>query len=156
MDAPPSVSSGYYSDNQYKSSASVAGRTSSPSSTSSLASGAFHRHRSTDMGMIPGGQPGGSHNGSVSISSGSLFGGSQHHVPLVGKSRARNISKRRGAVKHQRTHDTNGHKFVAKFFRQPTFCAFCKEFLWGFGKQGYQCISKYRLRDVGQDKNIDY
>ena len=45
-------------------------------------------------------------------------------------------------MKHQRTHDTNGHKFVAKFFRQPTFCAFCKEFLWGFGKQGYQCISE--------------
>lgn len=56
--------------------------------------------------------------------------------------RARNISKRRGAIKHQRTHEINGHKFVAKFFRQPTFCAFCKEFLWGFGKQGYQCISK--------------
>lgn len=54
----------------------------------------------------------------------------------------RHISKRRGAIKHQRTHDVNGHKFVAKFFRQPTFCAFCKDFLWGFGKQGYRCISK--------------
>ncbi|XP_055681395.1 putative protein kinase C delta type homolog isoform X5 [Lutzomyia longipalpis] len=60
---------------------------------------------------------------------------------LIPKSRARNISKRRGAIKHQRTHESNGHKFVAKFFRQPTFCAFCKEFLWGFGKQGYQCIT---------------
>ncbi|XP_055546294.1 putative protein kinase C delta type homolog isoform X4 [Wyeomyia smithii] len=66
------------------------------------------------------------------------YGGCQP-PPLVQKTKARDITKRRGAIKHQRTHEINGHKFVAKFFRQPTFCAFCKEFLWGFGKQGYQC-----------------
>ncbi|XP_076169195.1 calcium-independent protein kinase C-like [Ptiloglossa arizonensis] len=49
------------------------------------------------------------------------------------------ITKRRGAVKHNKVHIVRGHRLVAKFFRQPTFCAFCKEFLWGFGKQGYQC-----------------
>lgn len=61
------------------------------------------------------------------------------------KTRARDITKRRGAIKQTRltTHEINGHKFIAKFFRQPTFCAFCKEFLWGFGKQGYQCKSKW-------------
>ncbi|EDS27502.1 predicted protein [Culex quinquefasciatus] len=58
---------------------------------------------------------------------------------IFSKPCTRDITKRRGAIKHQRTHEINGHKFVAKFFRQPTFCAFCKEFLWGFGKQGYQC-----------------
>ncbi|XP_041783150.1 putative protein kinase C delta type homolog isoform X4 [Anopheles merus] len=63
----------------------------------------------------------------------------QQQQQFVQKTKARDITKRRGAIKHQRTHEINGHKFVAKFFRQPTFCAFCKEFLWGFGKQGYQC-----------------
>ncbi|XP_077286016.1 putative protein kinase C delta type homolog [Arctopsyche grandis] len=57
------------------------------------------------------------------------------------QSKAKKISKRRGAIKHHRIHESNGHKFAAKFFRQPTFCAFCKEFLWGFGKQGYQCVT---------------
>lgn len=73
--------------------------------------------------------------------------GSAQPPPLVQKTKARDITKRRGAIKHQRTHEINGHKFVAKFFRQPTFCAFCKEFLWGFGKQGYQCKSEYFLND---------
>ncbi|KAL3267894.1 hypothetical protein HHI36_007033, partial [Cryptolaemus montrouzieri] len=53
--------------------------------------------------------------------------------------RNKQITRRRGAVKLQRVHELKGHKFVAKFFRQPTFCAFCKEFLWGFFKQGYYC-----------------
>src|SRR6266536_1150495 len=39
------------------------------------------------------------------------------------------MHKRRNALK-RRIHQVNGHKFMATFFRQPTFCSICREFIW--------------------------
>ncbi|KAL6743506.1 hypothetical protein Aduo_016536 [Ancylostoma duodenale] len=36
-------------------------------------------------------------------------------------------------------HEVSGHKFMAELLHQPSFCAHCKEFIYGIGKQGYKC-----------------
>uniref|UniRef100_A0A8B9K0H9 Protein kinase C n=1 Tax=Astyanax mexicanus TaxID=7994 RepID=A0A8B9K0H9_ASTMX len=50
---------------------------------------------------------------------------------------------RRGAIKQAKVHFIKNHEFTATFFKQPTFCSVCREFVWGLNKQGYKCRREY-------------
>ncbi|KAL5464107.1 hypothetical protein EMCRGX_G033073 [Ephydatia muelleri] len=54
-------------------------------------------------------------------------------------SRDKSIKGHRGAVR-RKIHVINGHKFMATYLRQPTFCSHCDNFIWGVvSTQGFQC-----------------
>ncbi len=54
---------------------------------------------------------------------------------------------RRRIAMRRKVHQIYGHKFMATWFRQPTFCSICRDFMWGlFNTQGYQCQRKYQIK----------
>ncbi|KAI6652364.1 Serine /threonine protein kinase [Oopsacas minuta] len=48
--------------------------------------------------------------------------------------------ERRGAVRERKRIAIKDHIFELHFFKQPTFCSHCSQFIYGVGKQGYMCI----------------
>ncbi|KAL4656001.1 protein kinase C delta type-like [Arapaima gigas] len=59
--------------------------------------------------------------------------------PINQEDGAVTLNRRRGAMKQAKVHNIKNHEFIATFFKQPTFCSVCREFVWGLNKQGYKC-----------------
>ena len=38
--------------------------------------------------------------------------------------------KRRGALKEKPVFNVRQHQFIPKFFKEPTYCAHCTNFIW--------------------------
>lgn len=56
------------------------------------------------------------------------------------KSNTGALTHRRGAMRHAKVYEHKGHQFLAHYFRAPTYCSYCSEFIWGvIGKQGFKC-----------------
>lgn len=51
-------------------------------------------------------------------------------LPMKEEEGGPTINRRRGAIKQAKIHEVKCHEFIATFFRQPTFCSVCREFVW--------------------------
>lgn len=68
---------------------------------------------------------------------------SEFHHSVVTEEEAPTLNRRRGAIKQAKIHFIKNHEFIATFFRQPTFCSVCRDFVWSV-----QNVQLYNIRSL--------
>ena len=62
-------------------------------------------------------------------------------VVVVDENAGRRVDiARRRAIREKKRVVIKDHSFEQHFFKQPTYCSHCRNFVYGLGRQGFQCV----------------